>query len=632
MNRGRLLLILAAGLLLRVLYLNQVAALPFYDQPIGDSAVYLQRASEILAGSFVPGRPFFYGSVLYPYLLAAVLALPGGSLYLVGLLQALAGTLLVYLLARVAKVLYGDAAGLTAAALAALYGPFAFLEADILGVTWGLLAIGSGIAWCARWGRAGEGRSLRYPLLAGFAFGLAAVERPNLMILAPLTALWAAWPPRGSSGAIASSLKPAIAVLAGAAVAFSPVILLNRAASGRWAVLNTSKGINLYIGNNPRADGTFDEPWSRDDPQFTARYTDLEESSRRMASRLAGRDLGPEEASSFWSGKAGEFIHENPAAFLRLTARKAALLWNAAEVPNHLDFSFMKQAAWALRAMPVGFGAISTLAATGIGLCLLRRDRARETILLVMVSMGSAASVLPFFVADRFRAAMVPPLIVAAASGVVALSRAAFRQAERHDWRLGASLLPALALGILSQLPLSRPDFSRDHWLLAQGYRSHGDLPHARGEYEAALKEGGEDGVLLNNLARVDAAMGLKAEAEQALRRSIQADPALAYPHKNLGLLLISRGAGEEALREIEASVSLDEEDPEALGALAALHAERGDRDAAAAAYAKARRLDPSDPRLTRLLEIYPYLGGDGAISVPATPSRSGRRGAPRRW
>jgi tetratricopeptide (TPR) repeat protein len=237
----------------------------------------------------------------------------------------------------------------------------------------------------------------------------------------------------------------------------------------------------------------------------------------------------------------------------------------------------------------------------------------------VALSLGAAASVLPFFVADRYRAAMLPPLIVAAGAGAAGLARAALRREDRADWRLGAALLPALALGILAQLPLVHPDLSRDHWLLAQAYRSRGDLPRARVEYEAALGEGGENGVLLNNLARVYAAMGLEAEAETALRRSIKADPALAYPHKNLGLLLIRRGEIGEALGEMETSVRLDAEDPEALGALAELHARRGEKEAAGAAYTKARRLDPSDPRLARLVTIYPYLGG-GATSVPARP------------
>jgi len=622
MKRASLLLVLLAGLLLRVVYLGQAAAMPFFDNPVGDDVFYLKRASEILRGGFIPDRPFFYGSVLYPYFLAAVLWLPGGSLFLVGLLQAIAGTLLAYLISRIARRIYGGAAGMAAAVLAALYGPFAFLESDILGVIWGLVAVAAGVLWCLRID-AGGGVRLRYALLAGAAFGLSAAERPNLLLLIPLAVLWAAWPPGEGKGAGPGSwrgAKAGAALLVGAAIAFSPVILLNRAAAGRWVLLNTSRGINLYIGNSPGADGTYDEPWSKSDPQFTARYTYLQESSLMMASRLAGRALDQEEASAYWTGRALEFIRDHPLDFLKLTLRKAALLWNAAEIPNHLEFPFMKREAWGLRLMPVGFGAVAPLAAAGVAFALFSRKRRRETWLLVLVACGAAASVLPFFVAERYRAPMVPPLIAAAGFGAVALFRA-FRDAgSRRDWRLGAALLPALALGAVSQLPLTHPDMSRGHWLLAQAYRAKGDLAGARVEYEAAVAEAGEDGILLNNLARVYRAMGLRSEAESALRRAIQAAPGLAYPHKNLGLLFIEEGRKDEALEEIEASLKLEPSDAEAFGALAALRAERGEKDAAVAAYGKARRLDSADPRLARLLEMYPYLGGEGATSPPARP------------
>src|SRR5262245_33063983 len=138
MRRAALPLILLTGLILRLLYLNEAAALPFFDHPIGDSAVHLARAREILAGAFVPARAFFYGSALYPYLLAGILALPLGSLYLVGLVQCAAGVGTAWLLGRSAAHLYGLRTGLIAAGVTVLYGPFAFFEADLLGVTWGL--------------------------------------------------------------------------------------------------------------------------------------------------------------------------------------------------------------------------------------------------------------------------------------------------------------------------------------------------------------------------------------------------------------------------------------------------------------------------------------------------------------
>jgi Flp pilus assembly protein TadD len=123
--------------------------------------------------------------------------------------------------------------------------------------------------------------------------------------------------------------------------------------------------------------------------------------------------------------------------------------------------------------------------------------------------------------------------------------------------------------------------------------------------------------VLLNNLAMVQRAMGSRGEAEATLRRAVKADPALAFPHKNLGLLLLgSEAFRDEALRELQEAARLDPDDAEMQGALAALYAERGDRAEAIAAYTKARRLDPNDPRPARLALQYTFLAEDPEAST----------------
>lgn len=682
MRRAHLLIVLLVALLLRVLYLNQVAALPFFDRPFGDSAVHLARDAEIRQGSFLPERPFFYGSPLYPYFLAAVLSLPRGGYYLVCFVQIVAGVLGIYLVSRAARRIFGRRAGGAAAVLGALYGPFAFLEADLLGAVWALLVLSAALAWMARfWSleqashrqeadtRAPRAVAARYLIGSGVALGFAASERPNLILLVPVIGAWAAWTAwrsvrtgsalgaatvaiaqRGSSagasvteempeGAAARSARSeagregqtrthastlailsAGLLLTGALAGLAPVLLLDRAASGRWTFLNTSTGINLYIGNNPRAEGTFDEPWSGESPQFTAGNTNLETSSLAMASRLAGKDLSSEEASSFWTRKALEFIRAEPTAFIRVTLRKAALLWNSEEVSNHLTFAFLRKEVPALLAMPIGFGTLAPLAVVGLVLGGLDPRRRAGAALLALTSAGCALSVLPFFVADRYRAPMVPALLAAGGAGAAALVRVLLRRRAGLDGKLGAAAAAGLLLGALSHLPLIEPDMARGHALLAQAYRLKGDLPAARLEYESAVAASGADGVVLNNLAQVQRAMGMRAEAEEGFRRAIRAEPRLSYPHKNLAWLLLEREAVDEALEELRLAASLDPEDPEPPGALAELLAGMGDETEAAAAYTKARRLDPDDPRLARLAEKFPYLEAGRLTSPRSTP------------
>jgi tetratricopeptide (TPR) repeat protein len=595
--------------LLRLVYLHQFAGLPFFDQPVGESAVHLELARRIAAGALLPERPFFYASVFYPYFLAGVLA-AGGSLFIVCLIQVLAGTALVPLLAAIAGRLYGRASGLVTAAVTAIYGPFAFMEADVVGIVWALVGLALALLLVLRWSDS-DARS-RAPLslvVAGAALGAAAAERPNLVLLVPLVAGWCAW------RSTASRARPVVAVALGAAAPIALVVLLNFAAAGQWIPLATSRGLNLYMGFNPHANGTYVEPWERDDPQFHARHTEIEEASLEMASRLSGRALTPEQASDYWTARALDFIRTHPRESIALVTRKAALLLNAAEMPNHLDFAFIRERAPALWAMPLGFGAVAPIAAAGLCVAWRERRRRAPTLLLVLVTATVAASVLPFFVADRYRAPMVPPLLVLAGAGAVPLLSVLVRPRRSLD-RLAVSMVgAALAVAFIAHVPLVRAVRSRDHWIFAEAYARRGQVQAAAASYEAAVREQGDDGELLNNLALLYRDMGRRDRAEETLRRAIAANPRLAYPHKNLAMILIRRGALDQALVEIRESLRLEPEDAEALGALGALLAERGAWSEAADAFARARELAPGDARLARLIASYPDVAARAAAS-----------------
>ncbi len=595
--------VLALAFITRFLYLRQFAALPFFDQPVGDSASHLKRAAEIAGGAWLPARPFYYCSIFYPYFLAAALALFHGSLYAVSAIQIVAGVTLVGLLATLARRLYGSGAGLATGLLTALYGPFAFLEADVLGVVWGQLALVLALIACVAWAEARERvftPAARPGLLAlaGIAFGLAGVERPNLLIIVPLAAVWCAV--RAGRGHV---MKPLAALALGTALPLAVVLALNVAGTGQWVPLTTSSGINLSLGYHAGADGTFDEPWERADPQFAARHTEPEEAMIARAAAESGEPMRAQQASAYWGRKALEFIRTHPAEAAWITLRKAGLLLNGAEVPNHLDYAFIREQAPALWLMPVGFGGVLALAMIGFGDALDQRRRA-GTWLLVLVTAGAFAGVLPFTVADRYRAPMVPALLVAAGLGCMALPRLA-RTPRAKRRRVVLTLGAALFAVLVSIVPLFRSMRGRDEWMFAQAHLSHGNLPAAIAAYEAAVREEGGNGELLNNLAMAYKAAGDRAKAEAALRRAIAAAPGLSYPHKNLGMLLVVRGEPDSALAELTQAQALDPGDAEAAAAIGALLAERGDRAAAAAAFARARALAPDDPRLRGLIEHY---------------------------
>ncbi len=594
--------VLVLATVVRLAYLRQFAALPIFDQPIGDSAAHLARAFAIAHGKLLPARPFYYCSIFYPYFLALVMGVFHGSLFTVSALQLLAGVATVGILAVTARLAFGVVAGIATGVLAALYGPAAFFEADLLGVAGGQLALAAallGCVWLAV--RAGEGGAAAWSGI-GLLLGLAAVERPNLLVVAAGVIAWAA------ATAGARRTRAIASVAGGVALPLLVVLALNVAGTGQWVPLTTSGGINLALAYHAGANGTYDEPWEREAPEFSARHVEPEEAMTAWASRKVGRPLTTQEASAYWGRQAVAYIATHPGAALRVTLRKAALLLNATEVPNHLDFAFLRAQVPALRWMPVGFGAVFALAVAGAWLALRGRRGARAAWLCLLFAGGAWLSLVPFTVADRYRMPMLPGLLVLAGAGVALLLEAwrAHAPGRAREWAIALGL-GAAALAVAS-VPMSRPLPGRNEWMFAQAYERRGQLPQALAAYEAAARVDSTNGEILNNLGNLYRRLGQPGSAAAALERAARVEPDLAYPHKSLGLLDVAQGRYDSAAVELGRAARIDSADAEVLAMLGALHAERGDTAAARASFERARALAPGDARLERLIAHYGLL------------------------
>jgi tetratricopeptide (TPR) repeat protein len=385
-------------------------------------------------------------------------------------------------------------------------------------------------------------------------------------------------------------------------------LILNVAGTGQWVPLTTSTGINLSIGYHAGADGTFREPWEDTSPEFAASHTELAEASRKMASVQVGREIDARGASQYWKNEAIRFVRSHPRDALALTLRKAALMVNNVEVPNHLDFGFIRHQARALGLMPIGFGVVFVLGTMGLAAAFIERRGPAEIGLLLLVLLGTLLSVLPFFVADRYRIPLALPLLIASGPGAVAAW--SIVRGRSPGGRRGAVAISTVGAGavLLTLLPLARPVEGRDYWMLAQAYEAKGALHEAVSAYETAALADSTNGTLLNNLGEAYRKTGRKDLAVVAFRRAIATNGALALPHKNLGMTLISIGDNAGALSELQEAARLNPDDAQTLGAIGALLAERGDTTGSADAFAQALRLAPADQSLRRLLSNYPRV------------------------
>jgi 4-amino-4-deoxy-L-arabinose transferase-like glycosyltransferase len=185
----------------------------------------------------------------YPTLMAGVYALFGPGLVALRVVEALLGTVAVGVVGAVGASVFGPTAGLLAAGLMALHPILAFLPATQYSENTLVLVLALAFgAMFAAWRRGGLWRWA----VAGALFGVAALIRPNTVVLVPglglglLPALRRAR--RGWIG-------PALAAAAALILTVAPWVIRCHEVHGRWFFVATGGGRQFWVGNNARATG-----------------------------------------------------------------------------------------------------------------------------------------------------------------------------------------------------------------------------------------------------------------------------------------------------------------------------------------------------------------------------------------
>jgi tetratricopeptide (TPR) repeat protein len=629
--------IFAIALAVRLLHIWEIRAAPFFSALMGDSHGYDEWAQRIAAGDWL-GHEVFYQAPLYPYVLGVTYAIAGRSLLVVRIVQALIGSASCVLLALAGTRLFSPRIGLTAGVMLALYAPAVFfdglLQKSTLDVFFVCLALW--LAATAAPPRPTEtltakiaksakiyldkdslrpSRPLRSSswLWLGLAMGGLALTRENAIVLIAVVAVWAA---------LVSSWKAAAVFLAGVALVLAPVAARNAYVGGGFYVTTSQAGPNFYIGNNPRADGTYQSlRYGRGAPEYER------QDATELAEHALGRTLTPAEVSSYWSGRAFDFIASQPIAWLELTLRKAALLINAAEAVD--TESQTSHAEWSLPLRILGvighFGVLVPLACFGIIATWSSRSRLW---LLYAMTAAYAASVVAFYVFARYRFPLVPLLMLFAAAGLAALpdvvrmravpggmkSVAAIAvTAVIANWPLlNAAWMQAVTennLGVALQgerrlddatthyrrAIAFRSDYAPAYSNLGTALRALGRQEQAVHAYEQALKLQPDFAGAHYNLANLLLDAGNPAAAATEFRRALQSEPASAEVHSNLGIALAATGRGDEAISEFRRAIALDPSAAKAHRNLGDALSASGAQGEAIASLRRAAELEPGD-------------------------------------
>ena len=277
--------ILVVAVLLRVaaaLYLgNTVEVLPgTFDQ-----VSYHTLAMRVLDGhgfSFegawwpmtAPGAPTAHWSFLYTLYLAAVYALFGPNPLVARLLQAVVvGFLHTWLAYRIGRRLFGERAGLLAAAFTAIYIYFIYYAATLMTEPFYITALMAALFLLLELRDNRAGSDTRLSVALGLALGTAVLLRQLFLVFIPFLLLWlwvirlidplrveAARP--GAEGNSAHRLaaylrsgrapwRPTLIVAVLVALMILPFTVYNYGRFDRFVLLNTNAGYAFFWANHP---------------------------------------------------------------------------------------------------------------------------------------------------------------------------------------------------------------------------------------------------------------------------------------------------------------------------------------------------------------------------------------------
>lgn len=575
-----------AALLVRVLYLLEFRRSPFFPVLLGDSQSYDQWAQRLAAGDWI-GKVVFYQSPLYPYLLGVLYEIVGRDLVVARLLQGLAGAAGCALIAFAATRVFGARAGLVSGLLLAVYAPAIFYDSLIQKTSLDFLLSSALVCLIAV---PVETFSNRRYWSIGLVTGALCLNRENAMFLVPLVLLWA-WRREPSRR------QPVLWLLFGFGLVIAPVTARNWAV-GRELVVTTSQfGPNLYIGNNPEANGYY-QPLlpGRGSPEFEQR------DAIALAEKDAGRALNHTEVSHYWQRRAWNWMKENPGRWLELTGRRFLLFWNALEVMDTEDLGTHAGHSAVLRGTRFAFhfGLLAPLALVGLWAF---RSRWREFGIFLGILGVYTLSVALFFVIGRYRYPLVPILALFAGAGAVHLATLV----KSGNWR---GLGPAAALlGILvvaMNLPLGSPAemgaLTRANY--ARAFAETGNREAAIGLYREAL-------ALTPGAPRVASALGAElaqvgrfAEAKPYLEQALLAEPDLAAAHNSLGSVHAAAGEQERAIAEFAAAAEAEPESAVFAFNLGTALSIAGRLDESIRQFSRAAALDPENAAIRNNLGI----------------------------
>jgi Flp pilus assembly protein TadD len=436
-----------------------------------------------------------------------------------------------------------------------------------------------------------------------------ALGRASLLLFAPCALVWL-WLCAGGSSRHRRRLL--IAYVLGIALVIAPVTVRNAIVGGDLVLISSNGGLNLFIGNNPLGRGTYVEldqvakaAGIRDVPVDVS-WMMTDPSGRRLAEAATGRPLEPSAVSAFYAERTWDYVRAEPGRALRILGRKVLLFWNATEIAQIEDPALYRELIPLLRAPLLTFGVAGPLGLLGLVFALGKEYR-RRSLLLTLYAFAFTTSVVLFFVTARYRAPLVPVILLLAALAVCEVVNRIRRATGRGAVPIARALLPPLLLlsGSTALVHLDLVEINRAASYISLGIAlaDEGRDDEAIAAFERAVASAPGDPVARYNLGAAYLKAGRHAQARTVFEESVQRTPRSAACWGGLGESLVRLGDSRRAAIAFRNATALEPRDPALWARLAVTERASGRPDSGIAALSRALALDPESSALLQMMD-----------------------------